>query len=546
MYRGAKRQPAVSDVAASLSDIAHTLVKLPLTVDYWTMRFLTKTSILILVAATFLYSTGSLAQPKYGAVGDLYAEVCSSCHGDALQGTGLGNPLVGVELNNGNSVEEIVRSIRQGSLEPAMPAMESVLEPEQIQALAIFVLEQRAGFNYDSYNMRESITIPQSVQRSVEHDFVLSTVIENLDPLPWSLVPMPDGRTLLVEKKRGLSVISATGEQSELIVDTPRVWNDSSLPEGLRALDRGKGWMQDVVLHPNYESNGWIYIYYGDRCDDCNVVSREQGKPVGMAKVVRGRIENGAWIDQQTVWQTGYENYTTNTDLALGGRAAFDDDGYLYFSIGAMNGFYDADIQNLARPWGKIHRVHDDGRIPMDNPFVATAGAVQSIWTFGHRAPQGLEFDAETGILWGSEHGPRGGDEINKLLPGRNYGWPLTSRGVDYDGTSVEGRVDIAFDIDDIEQPVVDLTPSPAISSFVVYRGDPFPGWEGNLIVGSLKAHTLYRFVIEDGVLIRKETLIEGIGRIRDIEVANDGNLLLLIENVSGAKVLRLSPAKAR
>lgn len=514
--------------------------------DYWTMRCIAKTSIPILVAATFLYSTGSLAQLKYGAVGDLYAEVCSSCHGDSLQGTGLGSPLVGVELIYGGSIDEIKRSIRQGNSSPAMPAMETVLEPEQIQSLAIFVLEQRAGFNYDSYNMREQITLPQSVQRSLDHDFVLTTVTDNLDPLPWSLEPMPDSRTLLVEKKRGLSLISATGEQSELIAGTPRVWDDSSLSEGLRALDRGKGWMQDVVLHPDYESNGWIYIYYGDRCDDCNVVSREHGKPVGMAKVVRGRIEDGAWIDQQTIWQTGYENYTTNTDLALGGRATFDDDGYLYFSIGAMNGFYDADIQSLARPWGKIHRVHDDGRIPIDNPFVDTAGAVQSIWTFGHRAPQGLEFDTENRILWGSEHGPRGGDEINKLLPGRNYGWPLTSRGVDYDGSAVEGKVGIQFDIEDIEQPVVDLTPSPAISSFVVYRGDQFPGWDGDLIAGSLKAHTLYRFVIEDGLLIRQETLIEGIGRIRDIEVGTDGNLLLLIENVSGAKVLRMSPAKER
>lgn len=487
-------------------------------------------------------STDCYSQPKYGAVGDLYIETCSSCHGGSLEGTALGTPLVGVDLKNGSSIAQIRQSISMGNLVAGMPAMTEVLEPDQIQSLAIFVMEQRAGFTYDSYNMRESITIPAGALQSEQHDFVLTTLVDNLDPLPWSLAPLPDGRTLLVEKKRGLSIISSSGEQSVLISGTPRVWDDSSLPEGLRALDRGKGWMQDVVLHPEYESNGWIYIYFGDRCDDCNAISRAQGKPVGMTKIVRGRIEDGAWADQETIWQTGYENYTTNTDLAIGGRATFDDKGYLYFSIGAMNGFYDADIQSLTRPWGKIHRVHDDGRIPIDNPFVEVAGAEQSIWTFGHRVQQGLEYDAENGVLWSSEHGPRGGDEINLLLRGGNYGWPLTTRGVDYNGSAVEGRLDIAFDIDDIEQPVVDLTPSPAISSFVVYRGDKFSGWDGNLIVGSLKAHTLYRFVIESNTLIHKEVLVKGIGRIRDVEVGSDGSLLLLIENISGAKVLRMSP----
>jgi glucose/arabinose dehydrogenase len=503
-----------------------------------------RTPSVLLLATICFYSGLTTAQPKYGAVGELYKGTCAACHGEALQGTSLGSVLVNTELKKGDSLEDIKLSISEGNPEAGMPAWGSILKDEQLHSLAIFVLEQRAGFDYDSYNMREQASIPQGVQQAKQHDFILTTLVDDLDPLPYSIEPLSDGRMLLVEKKRGLSIISEKGEQSELITGTPKVYDDSKLPDGLRALDRGKGWMQDVVVHPDYASNGWIYIYYGDRCNDCNAISREKKLPVGMTKIVRGRILNGEWIDQQTIWSTGYENYTTNTDLAIGGRMALDDKGYVYFSIGAMNGFYDADIQDLSRPWGKIHRVHDDGRTPVDNPFVGVADAVQSVWTVGHRAPQGLEYDVQTATLWGSEHGPRGGDEVNLLLSGRNYGWPLTSRGVDYDGSSVEGKVDIKFNIEDIEQPVVDLTPSPAISSFVVYHGDQFPEWDGDIIAGSLKAGTLYHFVIKDNKFVEKEILIQGIGRIRDVEVDAQGRILLLSENAAGSKIVRMSPAK--
>lgn len=496
-----------------------------------------------LLASSIFYSGLAISQPRYNAPGAFFDEVCSACHGSNLEGTNLGTPLVGNDLTNGDSVEAVKQSISAGNLEAGMPPFAAVYDEGQIQSLALYVLEQRAGFNYDSYQMREQITIPQAVQQSQVHDFAITVVNDDIDPLPYSIEPLADGQVLLVEKQRGLSIISADGEQSELIAGTPRVWDDP-LPEGLRALARGKGWLQDVVLHPDYESNGWIYIYYGDRCDDCNAISRAEGVSVGMAKILRGRISDGEWVDQQTIWSTGYENYTTETHLKLGGRIAIDNQGYLYFSLGAMNGFYDADIQNLSKPWGKMHRVHDDGRIPIDNPFVEVAGAVQSTWTVGHRAPQGLEYDIETETLWGSEHGPRGGDEINLLIPGGNYGWPLTTLGVDYDGSPVEGKVDIEFNIEDIQQPVVDLTPSPAISSFVIYQGDQFPNWEGNIIAGSLKAKTLYRFVIEDNKLVEKETLVENIGRIRDIEVDAEGHILLLSEHAEGSKILRMSPAR--
>ena len=184
------------------------------------------------------------------------------------------------------------------------------------------------------------------------------------------------------------------------------------------------------------------------------------------------------------------------------------------------------------------HRTGDS-----DNPFIGDPDALDSIWTYGHRSPQGLEYDPATGLLWGTEMGPRGGDEINLLQPGRNYGWPLYSKGMDYDSTPVEYWKDlgIEFDINDIEQPVVDLTPSPAVSSFVIYAGDEFPEWRGQFIVGSLKATELYRFVIDGDRLVHTEVLLGDLARIRDVEVGPDGAIYLLLEHGAGSRVVRVT-----
>jgi glucose/arabinose dehydrogenase len=192
-----------------------------------------------------------------------------------------------------------------------------------------------------------------------------------------------------------------------------------------------------------------------------------------------------------------------------------------------------------------VDLIHDDGRIPVDNPFIEDPNAGNTIWTYGHRSPQGLEFNNRTRQLWGTEHGPRGGDEVNLLLPGRNYGWPLYSKGQNYNGSKVEWGKEfgIEFELEDIEQPVVDMTPSPAISSFVFYDGAAFPAWRGNIIVGSLKAADVYRIEIEDNKFSHKELLIENLARIRDVEVGPQGEIYLLLEHASGAQIVRVVPA---
>jgi glucose/arabinose dehydrogenase len=218
----------------------------------------------------------------------------------------------------------------------------------------------------------------------------------------------------------------------------------------------------------------------------------------------------------------------------------------VFLSIGIKGGSEFAGVQDLSLPYGKVLRLNDDGSIPADNPFVNRSGALPAIWTYGHRSPEGLEFSRKTGRLWGTEMGQRGGDEVNLLRPGRNYGWPLTSKGLRYEGVPVDygKELGITFDLKDIEQPVVDLTPSPAVSSFVIYDGGAFRRWRGNLLVGTLKATELYRMVVKGDRVVHRETVLAGLGRIRDVAVGPDDLVYLLLEHQSGSRILRLVPAR--
>lgn len=235
--------------------------------------------------------------------------------------------------------------------------------------------------------------------------------------------------------------------------------------------------------------------------------------------------------------------YTYSTDVCAGGRLAFDHKGHLFLSIGCKGpGFYPG-IQDLSKPYGKIFRINDDGSLPTDNPVFEDPSALAGIYTVGHRTPLGLEVNLATGDLWGVEQGPMGGDELNHLVPGGNFGWPLTSKGLHYDSKPVDKgpELGIQWTMEDIEQPALDFTPSPALSSLTIYTGDQFPQWKNNIFVTSLKAQELFRVVIDEANRVtRKESIFKGFGRIRDIEVGNDGALYLLLENVSEGQVIRL------
>jgi glucose/arabinose dehydrogenase len=486
--------------------------------------------------------TGAPADPFAGP----YAELCSVCHGPNLEGAAQGPSLVG-ELRRGDSIDALVRSIAEGAPAAGMPAWSETLDDAAIHRLAIFIGEQRNALSYADFKVAAPPALPAGAVASEQHAFRVETVAEHIDPLPYAIAPLPDGRILVTEKTQGLRIVMPDGTLSAPIRGTPRAYDDGFELPGI-LLVFGQGYLLDIAPHPNYADNGWIYLSYTERCNDCNAASRTTRRPVSMVALVRGRIRDGAWLDQETIWRADIEQYTAIPDIAAGGRIAFDGAGHVFLTVGIKGGSEIAGVQDLSLPYGKIHRLNDDGGLPEDNPFVDVPNALASVWTYGHRSPQGLEHDPETGLLWGTEMGQRGGDEVNVLRPGRNYGWPLYSKGMQYDGRPVDfaAELGIEFELEDIEQPVADLTPSPAVSSFVIYAGGAFPAWRRNLLVGTLKATKLYRMVVEGERIVHMETLLDGLGRIRDVETDRDGLVYLLLEHAEGSRIVRLVPARGR
>ena len=472
----------------------------------------------------------------------MFQENCAVCHGESLEGTGQGSPLRG-SLIHGESIEAIVTSITNGYEVQGMPSWRDIFSPTEIRGLAMYLMETRNNVGYVTSNYDTDFTLPDEVFETSLHDFSLEIIADDLDPLPFSIEPMPNGDILVTEKTKGVRIIRQDGERSNLIQGTPTAFDDIYRLESRIDIERGMGWLFDIKLHPNYVENGWIYLYHSHRCTDCNEASRREERPVSMNRLVRGRLDGINWIDQEVIWQAPIEDYFFAGDVGAGGRITFDNRGHVYFSIGMKCGGQGGGIQNLATPCGKIHRVNDDGSTPEDNPYFGVENVYESIYTYGHRSPQGLEYDHSNGELWGSEHGPRGGDEINRLLPAENYGWPLYSTGLHYDGSRVNGLdLGIAFELSDITQPVVDMTPSPAVSSFIISQSEKFPNWKGDFIVGSLKSRSLFRIDIENNRFVETETLFEGIGRIRDVEMGLDGTIYLLFEHGEGGKIVSLVP----
>jgi glucose/arabinose dehydrogenase/cytochrome c553 len=473
-------------------------------------------------------------QSEFDPFADLFASECSTCHGTQLQGTpSLGPALINVDLRYGDSIAALQNNIANGFPEKGMPSWRETLSETDIKQLAIYIAERRVDRVFTDFKVDKPLAIPQGTVESEVHNFRIEIVATGIDPKPFSIAPLPDGSILVTEKTKTMRLVSTEGKLSAPIAGLPEAYADEI---ELYKIAYGLGWLLDVAPHPNYGENGWIYLHYTDRCQDCGLM------PKSMNTIIRGRIRDGAWVDQEDIWRLEVTRYSSIPDVAAGGRLTFDDTGYLYFSVGVKCGSNHHGIQDLTTACGKSHRLHDDGGIPNDNPFVDEPGAMGSIWTYGHRSQQGLEFNFESRQLWATEMGPRGGDELNLLLPGKNYGWPLTSKGLNYDGTPVEygNELGIEFDLADIEQPVVDFTPAPAISSFIFYRGDMFPRWRGHALIGSLKATELYRVVLDDDKLAHSEVVLKNLARIRDIESGPDGAIYLLLEHETGGQIVRL------
>ena len=490
--------------------------------------------ILALLVGAYLFLTRDSREASLVA----WNEHCAGCHGLELEGSSEGPALVGTELKFGESVAELSNITSEGVPNSAMPAYADKLDPTLIKALALLISERRQKFlsTKDSYKRAQGLDRRISTQH---HEVFLEHVTE-LRSRPYSITAMPDGQLLVAEKTQGLSLVSSEGAQGKLISGTPRVWDTAFEFEGSWL---NWGTVLDVALHPDYEQNGWIYLSHTDRCQ----LSCGWPIPATMVRVVRGRIRDGVWVEQEVIWSVHKDHYTPVPDAVAAGRLAFDRKGYLYISIGGKNTY--SKLHDLNTPFGKIHRVKDDGSVPTDNPFFVAeserqeASTRHTVWSYGHRTGQGLDGHPINGEIWNTEMGPRGGDEVNKIVGGQNYGWPLYTNGLDYDSTEVSIGKDLGLDfkLEDTVLPVVDFTPAPAVSNFTFYLGAMFPVWENDLLVGTLKAQTLYRLKIENEQLVESEKLVTDLGRIRDVTVGSDGRVYIAIEHDDNGSIWRLS-----
>jgi glucose/arabinose dehydrogenase len=273
-----------------------------------------------------------------------------------------------------------------------------------------------------------------------------------------------------------------------------------------------------VRRHPDYSRNGWIYLSY-----------TEPRGAAGMLAIVRGRIRDGRWVDEQPIYRADPAAFTDSGEH-FGGRLEFAAD-YLFFSVGERG--HQENAQDLGNPLGKIHRVHEDGRMPRDNPFVNTPNAVKTIWSLGHRNPQGLA--VFHGKLWSTEHGPKGGDELNLIRRGGNYGWPLATHGINYDGTPVSSHSELPG----MEPPRIHWNPSPGLSNLVMYDGKAFPKWRGHLLVSTLAHQQLRLIRLENDVVVGEEVLLDNVGRFRDVVVGPEGVPYVAVNQPNG-RIYRL------
>jgi glucose/arabinose dehydrogenase len=343
-----------------------------------------------------------------------------------------------------------------------------------------------------------------------EGDGVALTPVAGPLEHPWSIAFLGDRTILVTERPGRLRIIDHDGLRPEEIKGVPEV------------LTGGHAGLFDIALDPNFVHNRHLYISYVHGTVEAATV-----------RVMRARFTGTSLVDRWVIYETprsaaGLEQF--------GGRLAFGGDGMLYLTLGDRIQMERA--QDLGDPWGKILRLYSDGRAPADNPFVGTPGALPEIWTYGHRNPQGLAFDPQTGRLWAHEHAPQGGDELNLVLRAGNYGWPRVTHGRGYDhqpigmGTTLPG----------MEPPIHHWVPSIAPSGLAIYRGEVFPRWTGDLILGSLLKQMVIRLRLSDTTVVSEENLVRGaVGRIRDVRVSPTGEIYLATDEHAGG-LYRLEP----
>ena len=469
----------------------------------------------------------------------LFTERCAACHGSDLNGA-RGPSLFTKSFLESRSDEQIRQTILDGRTASDMPAFKTVLTGEQVDALVTWIrIQSGTLIDRPAY-----VADPNGQRLATKKQTVWIEVFATGLDTPWGMGFLPDGRLVVSERPGRLRIIGKDGALGEPVKNTPTPWV------------RQDGGYFDIAIHPDYARTGWIYLSYSELVPGYagplpppGVAGPPPGfgpLPPSNTRIVRGKVNaRNEWVEQQDVARLPDSTYSPSI-IHYGQRFLFDGKGHLFWTLGDRGEF--ANAQNLGDPRGKIHRVNDDGSIPADNPFVNMPGALGSIWTYGHRNPQGLAFDPRTGLLWETEHGPTGGDEVNIIEKGKNYGWGVTTKGIQA-GLSQQSQPNMA-------DPITWYTPSVGPSGISFYTGTRYPGWRNSsLFVSMLTGQKLTRLEISGRTITEQETVFEQYGRVRQIVAGPDGLFYLLLQNPTGrgtnipvfgaapGMVIRLQPA---
>lgn len=442
----------------------------------------------------------------------LWDQNCANCHGTRGQGGGAGTQTLNKpELLDQDLDKRFFDAIKNGVPDTGMTAFGETLTDEQIWSLVVHTRELQARA------MPPRVTNADKVNRTARASFRVETVFDGpqLDT-PWSVDWLPDGRMLVTSRSGTMAVVK----------DGRLVGEVSGLPA---VVELGQGGLMDVAVGPDYAESGWIYLSYTEP-------SPTGARRGGMTRIVRGKLkwtgQDPRWTEQQTLWSADPDSYTAS-GVHFGCRIVFDGKGNLFFAVGERgNGSL---AQDLSKPNGKVYRIRLDGSIPPDNPFVGREGALPAVWSYGHRNPQGLAF-ALDGTLWDTEHGPRGGDELNRIEKGANYGWPDYSFGINYSDAPYKTPWPPADA--GITMPVYRWIPSVGACGLDVVRGPMFPAWKGDFMAGGLSGQSVDRIRLREGKFVEFERVLSGLGRVRDVVCAPDGSIYVVLNEPD--KVVRL------
>jgi glucose/arabinose dehydrogenase len=466
-------------------------------------------------------SGGRSGGPSPGAV--LWTEQCAGCHGTGATAGRARNLFDEAWLNRVDDAR-MTNAIKNGLPDTEMPAFGASLSDQQIFQLIQHIRTQTAV----AHPRPEFVANPDGVVvHSAKQTFRLELVANGL-MTPWALAFLPDGRMLVTERDGRLRIVDH-GTLSAPVkgTPTPHIQQD--------------GGYLDIEVHPDYTRNRWIYLAYSEDQPGYVAPPASTDPPAApladarggrggpprvpsMTVIVRGRInDRHEWTDQSLIFRAPTDLYTT-AGAHYGCRLIFDRQNHLFFTLGERGNT--ANAQKLETPLGKIHRVNADGSVPSDNPFVNTPGAVPTIWSYGHRNPEGLAWDPVTGVLWESEHGPNTADEINIVEKGHNYGWAVASK---------SGQSGMAFSAPGMDDPVVYYTPTFAPAGISFDTGTRYPGWRNtSLFVCGLLGQALRRLEIKGHTVASQEVLFNQFGRVRDVVQAPNGYFYVALQDPTG------------